>query len=331
MLIDTVYKRCYDIRGSYNNGVEKYLPGQYLPIYDGRENIDDYSGGVIEVGEYLCDWYGMAGCVFKNQWVNSIVVKELLRKGLLKKSDIIKQHLSNRKVSTESFVKFTEYLYQEYPKETAKRLFCQWYGTFNSIVSKSNVGVMTTDLDEISALYNKYGVNMISHIQIGEGLYCVSRKITEKHHYNHSPIYNAIIGIGQLQLLTLREAIGDRVVICSSKTDSYNVCSNSELPELDELLYKNDTFNYRPKLKLHENPPFYIPNDINVAEYSFERDHDKSFFISAPPGVGKSTAIAGITRNWELVGGKYIQSVVLCFTHAVIDRLAKDDSLCSDH
>ena len=79
-------KRCYDIRGSYNKGVKKYLPGEFLPIYDGRENIEDYSGGDIEVGEYLCDFYGKFGCVFKNQWVSHIVVKELLRKGLLKRT-----------------------------------------------------------------------------------------------------------------------------------------------------------------------------------------------------------------------------------------------------
>ena len=48
------FKQCYDIIGCYNNGVKKYLPGQYLPIYDGRENIEDYTGGEIEVGEYLC-------------------------------------------------------------------------------------------------------------------------------------------------------------------------------------------------------------------------------------------------------------------------------------
>lgn len=52
------YKRCYDIRGSYNNGVLKYWPGQFLPIYDGRENIEDYAGGEIDVGEYLCGRYG---------------------------------------------------------------------------------------------------------------------------------------------------------------------------------------------------------------------------------------------------------------------------------
>lgn len=67
---------------------------------------------------------------------------------------------------------------------------------------------MTTDHEEVAALYNKYGINMISHIEVSEGLYCVSRKITEKHYYNHSPIYNAIIGIGQLQLLALRKAVG---------------------------------------------------------------------------------------------------------------------------
>ena len=103
------------------------------------------------------------------------------------------------------------------------------------------------------------------------------------------------------------------------------MCSNGELPDLDQSLYKNDPFKYRPKLKLNENGGYREPKRNVVLEYSFERDHDKSFFMSAPPGVGKTTAIAGITRTWELVKGKYHESVVLCFTHAVIDRLAKDD------
>ena len=144
----------------------------------------------------MCDFYGKFGCVFKNQWVSHIVVKELLSKGLLKKSNIIKQHLSNRKISTKSFVEFTEYLFDTFPKDTAKRLFCQWYGTFNSIVSRSDTGCITSDKDEVDAYYTKYGVDLIRHVELSDGIYAVSKKSTEIHHYNHSPIYNAIIGIG---------------------------------------------------------------------------------------------------------------------------------------
>ena len=68
--------------------------------------------------------------------------------------------------------------------------------------------MMTTSFDEVSALYNRYGVKNIQHIEISEGIYSVSRRTSEEHHYNHSPIYNAIIGIGQLQLLSLKQAIG---------------------------------------------------------------------------------------------------------------------------
>ena len=180
------HKKCYNIRGSYYNGV-----------YDGRENIENYCGGNIEVGEYLCWSYGSFGCMFNNQWVSSIVVKQLLNKNLLKKSDIIKQHRSNKIFSTEKFVEFSKWLYSSFSKESAKKLFCQWYGTFNSMVSRSDIGLMTTDREEVAALYNKNGIKLIKYTESSPGIFTVSKKMTEKHHYNHSWIYNAIIGIGQ--------------------------------------------------------------------------------------------------------------------------------------
>src|SRR5690348_10050190 len=99
-------KDCYDIKSSYYNGVLEYFPSEVLPVYDGRENIEDYCGGDIRCGEYFCDWYGEIACVFKNHWVSNIVVKSLLKKGLFEKKHIIKQHLANRVVSTDSIMKF---------------------------------------------------------------------------------------------------------------------------------------------------------------------------------------------------------------------------------
>ena len=68
-------------------------------------------------------------------------------------------------------------------------------------------------------------------------------------------------------------------------------------------------------------------------EYSFDRDCDKSFLLCAHAGVGKTTAATGIIKTWEYIDKKrtdgtierkYRESVVLCFTHAVIERLMND-------
>jgi hypothetical protein len=92
--------------------------------------------------------------------------------------------------------------------------------------------MMTTSMIEVSALYNKYGVNAIKHIELGDGRYAVSRKTEEKKHYNHSPIYNAIICGGQLNLIQLKLSLKGRYCIASLKTDSINICSDKELPRL---------------------------------------------------------------------------------------------------
>ena len=87
------FKGCYDVNSSYYNGVRSiFLAKCYLYMMDERilRTIQD---GEIQVGEYFCDWYGEISCVFRKQWVSHIVVKELLRKGLLKKKDILKQHI----------------------------------------------------------------------------------------------------------------------------------------------------------------------------------------------------------------------------------------------
>ena len=110
------------------------------------------------------------------------------------------------------------------------------------------------------------------------------------------------------------------------KTDSINVCSNKPLPKLDAVLYSTDEFKYRLNLKFYEREGIPGEDDCYGDTYrifDYSQRQGQIVFIIICSGIRKIFQIGLLPRNYKTEKG-YLDAVVLCFTHAVIDRLKID-------
>ncbi len=310
-----------DISSSYFNGIQNGFQGEYLPIYDGLEVIQKFSGK-IQPGEYFVRRYGCdKKLTFRNQWVNSIALKKMAKNGWVKREDIILEHVANQVISTESFISFSKYLFDTFPKAIAKGLFCQWYGTLNSTETTKDIGSMTDSWIEVSSLINEYGTENLKLMEVYADCWAVSLRKKTPNHYNNSPIFNAIICMGQINLMELFNHLkNDCKVnpgsIYSYMTDSISF-SNYIKPEIDLTKYKFDKYKPRNGLLVNRNKgydpcaedsfmsPFSGLRPISL-EFDASIDNQKSFLLPAEPGLGKTWHLINHAYKLEQLGKSYM-------------------------
>jgi hypothetical protein len=321
-----------DISSSYFNGIQKGFPNEFLPVFDGTEVIGKFSE-TVQVGEYLVERYGCnKRLTFRNQWVSHIALKKLISRGWVKTKDIILEHVANRVLT---FVKFSKYLFNAFPKNIAKGLFCQWYGTLNSTESTKDIGSMTDSWLEVSALINQYGTENLKLMEVYDDCWGVSLRKKSPNHFNNSPLYNAIICMGQLNLMELfvhltTECRIDSRDITSYMTDSISFYHYTK-PEIDETKYKFDKYKPRNGLVIDRNSGFtpFTPEFMEEfdrlrpisLEFGPDTDNQKSFLLPSAPGLGKSFQLIHHANNLKNSGKAYI---ILTPTHGARLRITNE-------
>ena len=326
--METQNLKTIDIRGSYKSGILKYFKNEFLPVYDGTENIEPAVEPFSKVGEYLVKQYGSGECLFKNQWVSHIAIQELLKNGDVIPENIIYQHISHNQISANPIIDFVEKVYAVLPKDTAKSIFTNWYGGLNNHTSHQDLGMMTNSQEDISYYYQNYpGVKITN---VGNDSYAISIKKNLKNNYNHTPVYNAIINTGQLNLIELYKTISKNkgVSIKNFMTDSitFSVTADADSNEnYDQEKYKLEKSKERFKNPNENyNPPKieYNKEEIKVQEYTVDNP-GVSQLVFGRAGVGKSSAIKRIYSR--LTGN----TLVCAYTHSAAQNLKDNGIPCS--
>jgi len=212
----------YDITKSYASGIlnNETDYAVFQPFDEVKPFTNDCE---MVVGEYYisCDIKINKDMKLSKGYYPLVFVKELLRRKVIKKSNITMYIPAKLFIKADIFKSFVQHIYTKYSSDDAKKMINFFIGGLGTKYSKIDTGCITTEFEIACALQIQYSADHNISIDKYEDLYFVRAQTKTKKFNTALPIHRHIICLGIINMINLYDA----VVIPESKVISFNTDS----------------------------------------------------------------------------------------------------------
>ena len=243
-LIQTIYKGDWkklrnvsgcDIFKCYSSVM--YNMEDDYPVYSIHDSIQVYDGSEIICGEYYIESVKLpCGLMLPNAFYHYGLVKFLLTKNYIQKSNIKKMIKASMFLSGKLFRPLIEYVYNKFNLTVAKQLINTFIGSLNMKYNKVCEGCICTDEDTVQALFwRAMAQNMEIKFNCTNNIYLCKQYQKTRQLEDNCSIWRTIISGGIKSLLTLVDKLSNnKSLLIGVNTDSVFIQLPNEIELIDE-------------------------------------------------------------------------------------------------
>jgi len=322
-----------DRRCAYPNTILKRNEDDDIPLFSLTDNFDMfYENDELKQGEYLIRSFKTKhDLIFKSQIWNYRTVLELLKRGLIQKSDIILKRYTNKTLSIKTIQHFANFVFKLFPLDIAKNCLRILIGKWGRRYNNKESGCVCNDIDTINALYLQYfdgdKNNHLSHSVIEDlQFFRFTEKIPE--YSNNSSIWRYVINWSNLDLLEMIDKFTDEYsILVGVNTDSVYLENainvTKDIFDGSNKYYKIEKWNPKAYKEIitndnYDDIQFFKKNEWNIMDNNtdIEKLKNSSFLCTGCPGSGKSTLLSEIVQDNKT-------TLVLSLTNVSVDNIRK--------
>lgn len=220
----------------------------YIPIYDYHHIVEPYNNENITLGEYYIKKVEYKKVYFGGYFIHSYVIKELLKRKIINKSDILYKITTKKHYKPDNFKKFVD-ITAKFDNDIFKKLNNMLNGILNNKYNKRyKENFYTNSIENFTYLLNNSLDNYEVKTEISNNNFYLQRYIQSNNYENTSSFYRATLSLSILEVINLIDKInGDIIAV---KTDciyyigeifNYPIITNDKIKDLG--IYRKETAN----------------------------------------------------------------------------------------
>ena len=293
-----------------------------IPVYDIHDAIVPFKGAdeLYKIGEFIIDEtivkINGASVRIEAGIYNSNLVQFLVQELKMPLTQIKRQLTTKKYIAPDTFKKFINYVFDEFPEAQAKMMVNAFIGGLGRKYSKSNAGFTSNDYDTVMGCWTKAmadGRNL--SIDEFNGIFFVKEQHCQRLFSNSTSVNRFVISHAALQLLQLIQAtVGKESKLMAYNTDGIFI-TNPKIRFPHKKSVKFETKNI--------GKAYMTDSELKYFEKKYREDLDMEGYeivtgtgeiVNGQAGSGKTTELCKRVAESE-------RPLVLTFTNKAIENV----------